>query len=246
MILAAAFVVVSCNEDGSVDPEVLDNLILDAKWEFESGDYASFEFNEYGDYIVVCNDSSTGGLTTAPRFASASRATTNGSSIITGDYEGDGDNAVKMNGFGRIELTSITSSSVSFSLTLEGEIETVNYTASIAEVVATSDNTTMLCRKWDLVGYTEDGVTDILSDDDAKTVLFSKAGTYLIEWSDGTSVLAQWKWKSESDKTFYFTWSDEWYEDKYVTITTLTSSKAVVYEDYGDDGYGISTLTPSK
>lgn len=250
IILATLFAFVACDEEGNIDPGTLDGLVIDAKWILDNSDYESFEFNDTGDYIVVYNTSSTtmvsaqSGVFTAPK--SVTRSDDGGDSVLLGEYESDGDYAINMIGFGRLELTSVESENVSFSLTLEGESETVSYSANIASVVASSDNTTLLCRKWDLISYTEDGVDIGFDEGDAENVLFSKAGTYLIEYRDGDTGLAQWKWKSESDKTIYYTWDGDWRENSYVTLTTLNSSKLVVEETYEDGEVSVTTLTPSK
>ncbi len=246
LIIATIFTFVACDEKGNLDPDLFN--AFDAKWILESGDYSSFEFNDTGDYIVVCNsDSNDDQLSSSPRFiATKSSLPQVVSRVVVGDYEFDGDKAVVMEGFGRVELISADSESVSFSLKLEGETESVNYTASVAEVVASSDITSMLCRKWDVIKVVEDGVEVSFEDDDAKNVLFSKAGTYLIERYDGTTRLAQWKWKSEEDKTMYFTWDGEWREECSVTFTTLSWSSLVVEQKYGDGSIEVTTLAPTK
>ncbi|MFI3287415.1 MAG: hypothetical protein R3Y61_02965 [Rikenellaceae bacterium] len=246
LFCAAMLLFVGCNSESSEpnNPN-LDGLVLDAKWEIEDSEiYEFFEFTSEGTYIVkfVGNDEYNAPQAFVPSKNAATKADNEGA--IFGTYESDGDDAVNMIGFGRLEVVSSNSDSVEFTLTLEDEETSETFNSSIVEPMSTSTKTTMLCRTWVVSGYTNSFEPDY--EYDLATVLFSKSYTYLVGYDDGSAGLAQWKWKSESDGTFYFSWGGEWYEDAYVEITTLTSSKLVITEEEGDGSIGVTTLVPAN
>ncbi len=233
-----AFTFISCNSNTNQD--ALDDLIIDAKWIIEdSNTYESFEFNNSGDYIVILNMNNMTQSTLASDVASSDDILTrsDASSIIVGTYVSNGDNAVIMDGFGEVEIVTSDSESVSFNLTLEGETEAVTLYSTVAETVSTSYETELLCRKWNFVGFSIDGEEyDMNTNEDGygfpSSILFSKAGTYLVTYSNEeiSNAIIQWKWKSEDTGTFYYAKDGYWSENEYATITTLTSTKLVVSE----------------
>lgn len=250
LLLATALCIVSCNSKNN-EPENpnTDGLILDEKWILTDNEtYNSFEFTESGDYIVEY--AHTGGAVGAPEQLIPAKNTTKASIIVPaiyGKYTSDGDNAIIMEDFGRIEVISSENGEVEFSLTLEGEEIPEVLASTIVEPMAASTKTDLLCRKW--VFESLGGDYDQEPDEDIpSTVIFSKAQTYLVGYRDGSAKLAQWKWKDESKSTFYFTWDkDHWDEDAWVTITTLTESKLVIEEVDPDDGTKyISILVPAE
>jgi hypothetical protein len=102
-----------------------------------------------------------------------------------------------------------------------------------------SDKTDMLCRTWKVVDY-ETSDPDDDDEDDTGHVYFSKAGTYLVSYSDGTSGVASWKWKSEADGVLYYSWDTppDWDDDSTVTVETLTATSLVICERFSYDSNG--------
>lgn len=102
-----------------------------------------------------------------------------------------------------------------------------------------SSNTDMLCKTWDLVtmnGEPVDG-TDM-----ELTVLFSRAGTYFVNYAnDGydEARVAQWKWKNTEETELYYSWEEvpNWETAAYVIISELTSTYLEIVED--DLTYGL-------
>ena len=66
-------------------------------------------------------------------------------------------------------------------------------------------------------------------------VLFSKSGTYMVIYGDETLGVASWKWKDMDDKTLYYSWDGEWYDDCTVQIS-FEGSSLVFYEETDDFG----------
>lgn len=204
--LSAITLFVAC--DSETDPivseeelngGVTNGLVIDAKWLIEEDDrYTSFEFNDLGRYIVVCSGSSNVESSSVSFSTTTTETRSSSSSILYGDYVSIDESTINMIGFGTVEVVTSDSSGVSISLTLEGESDAVELTSAVVEQIDSTSNTDLFCRDWDFVSYTEDGVS--IEETSLKGVLFSKSGTYLVEFDDEID-LAEWKWKSESNLT---------------------------------------------
>jgi hypothetical protein len=226
---------------------------LSAKWEIADSNspYASFEFTEDGNYIVVENFDldlkRSGIISKASLFKGgslkirSSESETNLPTIHFGTYQIEGNNII-LEGFGLIEAISITAEEFSFSFTLDATGTKNQFVAGKAdEPVSSSSRTDLLCRTWIVESFTIDG--EVPDDDEieeydviGKIVLFSKAGTYLVLGTDGEAGIAEWKWANAEETAFYFSWDnweedDDW-EENIVTITQLTENSMIFEENY--------------
>jgi hypothetical protein len=245
LFMAVAFN--SCDDDeNNKDNDPLVDAIS-AKWEISDSNspYASFEFNKDGNYIVaerVETDAervettlqSSGASAGQPFIKSNSFRTAgtrlsepeqNSSPVYFGTYRIEG-NRIILSGFGSIEIISMTDDEFSFSLTLEGTKEKTDFVAEKSdEPIAASSRTDMLCRTWVLERMTEDG--ESIPAGGSMTVLFSRAGTYLVSYVyEGSTGLSSWKWANSQETQFYYSW-EKWMDDwnnNLVTITNLTST----------------------
>jgi hypothetical protein len=195
LILAAIFALAwlaSCDKNEN-EPEVsLEKATISAKWiGTSSGEYKSFEFNESGNYIIVKN-STTKSL--------------NDQIILFGNYEIFDNSTIVLSDFGTLTVSGINENSISFSiqLTSNPEIEIV-IQASKHEEMGNSAKTELLCQSWELVSLDGEAMTNCI-------VLFSKAGTYLVNAVvdvEKKSGLGTWTWCNPEESKLAFTIGNE-------------------------------------
>jgi len=223
-ILVAIFVltfITACDKDENDPKDTLEKATISAKWNVSnSSDYDSFEFNKSGNYIVIKN------LTTK---------STNDQIILFGTYEIINNTTIVLSDFGTLTISEINENSISFSIQLTSNPDNeIIINASKQEEMESTTKTELLCRTWELISINGENVAGT---EDGGTVLFSKASTYLVTWSDGESGLAQWKWKDEAETQFYYSWEEVpvWEEADYVKIIELTNSTLKILEEFDDE-----------
>jgi len=277
-LLSLVFVITfaSCKKDNGGNDNSVSVNTISAKWEISDSNspYASFEFNKDGNYIVLNNDvgmnlRSVSAKSKASLFkinilkavsmrSSESSEESNLSPIHFGTYKIDGDKII-LEGFGVINVISITADEFTFSFTLTSTGETGNFIANkSAEPISSSTRTEMFCRTWVVKSLTIDGKVFTSNDDViangvytdfyviGSIVLFSRAGTYLVLYGGegGEAGLSEWKWANTKETQLYYSWenwTDDW-SDNIVTINKLSNSSLDMQEAV-DDGYWIYHLT---
>lgn len=222
-ILIVIFVltlIASCDKDENELKETLEKATISAKWIVgNSSEYESFEFNESGNYIVVENTTTKSTIDQI---------------ILFGTYKIINNRTIVLSGFGTLTISKINENSISFSIQLASNPDNeIVINASKQEEMESSNNTDLLCRTWELISINEE---DVAGTENETTVLFSKAGTYLVAYSDGGSGIAQWKWKDEAETQFFYSWEEipVWDEDHYVEIIELTNSTLKIHEEFGE------------
>jgi hypothetical protein len=184
----------------------------------------------------------------------SSDSETNLSPIHYGTYTING-NVITLSGFGVLNIILITVEEFTFSFTLTADGETGEYTANLsAPPISESARTKMLCKAWqiDALDIDEDAVPDLDKDDyiaaygpDWKdsiinhqshliggTVLFSRAGTYLVLYVDEEAGLSEWKWTNSQETAFYYSWNN-WqnnWQNNIVQISELTNTSLILNE----------------
>ena len=169
--------------------------------------------------------------------------------IIYGTFTSLGGGKYDLEGFGTIKLEYSGDNVTGIEVTTNGT--TTNYAAEKAPTMSNDDITNALCRTWkierirDVYYDKETGKTDditITPDNPGEEgydmpleVLWSKSGTYLVSYLDGSIGLAEWKWRDRSKGTMYYAWDGDWTGD-YCTIT-FDGNRAVVHDKWEDD-YG--------
>jgi hypothetical protein len=65
------------------------------------------------------------------------------------------------------------------------------------------------------------------------TLLYSKAGTYLVLYKDGSSGLSEWKWVDNEEKAFHYSWHNwqENWQDYNIVIEELSLSHLKLSEN---------------
>jgi hypothetical protein len=212
--------IISCKNDE--EKESLSMATISAKWVVSgsNGGYESFEFKQSGNYILVMNTETK---------------STAGQTILFGTYQIIDNETIELSDLGEIKITSIDKNNFSFSLTIKRDLNKhISIVAIKAAEFASSARMEILCRTWKIV--TIDG-ENVEGTEDAGTVLFSAAGTYLVTWYDGENGLAQWKWKDSNETIMCYSWDGEptCNGENEVKILELTQNSVTVSEEFDDE-----------
>ncbi|MFT3705529.1 MAG: hypothetical protein QM802_24380 [Agriterribacter sp.] len=174
----------------------------------------SIEFLSDTTYIVVMNDNT----------------------VTTVTFKITDSTSITLPDFGTLSEIKVADGKMNFKLQYNGS--NITLSANKAAEIALTDDTKLLCRTWYLhntdsvYGDYEDGTDKI-------TVLFSSAGTYLVQnYRQDTLInadIANWKWHPTKPKTILYWWDgDEPSDNDAVTITELTSTSLKMTETYID------------
>ncbi len=228
MIIMVLTVIISCKKDEKNNGVTLSTDTISAKWIVSgSAEYSSFEFNKSGNYIIVKY------ANTANQLVKFGTYTISESTIILSDY-------------GNIIVSEIKDNSITFIFKTSIDPDTeINITANKQEEMESTTNTDLLCRTWELLTLNDEPVAGTEME---LTVLFSKAGTYFVTYSNDpdTENIAQWKWKNTEETELYYSWDEVpvWEQESYVVITELTSSTLIITE--GDIVYVLQPASNMK
>lgn len=191
-ILVAIFVltlIAACDKDKNEPNEIkVEKTTISAKWIVSgSSDYESFEFNKSGNYIVVKN---------------TTKKSTNGQVVLFGTFEIIDGNKIVLSDFGTLTISEIDENSISFSIQLISNSDNeVIINASKQEEIESSTNTDLLCQSWEIVSFGGNVMPNFY-------VLFSKAGTYLVNAEvvgEEITGLGTWTWCNTAENKLAFT-----------------------------------------
>ncbi|HTN05918.1 hypothetical protein [Agriterribacter sp.] len=176
-----------------------------------------------------------------------------GNEVLTGKYNVSDSAVIDLSGFGHLSEIKIAGNAMDFKLSSNGTVIVIS--ANKAETIPLTDNTRLLCRNWYLTRAEsgEEVYGEGPGAPDKITILFSAAGTYLVQFSSDDTLhsaeIANWKWHPTLSNTFVFWWYDEPAdEDAFVSITELSSNSLKIQESHTDyeyhyDGEGNITST---
>jgi len=248
------------NNDSTNDNNGADTKkAISEKWEISDNNspYSSFEFTTDNVYIVTENinhvsnkihnsrsvlaKNSDENLTI--RFSEVRAATPTGSNlspIHTGKYRIDGDNII-LEGFGMLNIISLTAEEFIFSFKLENSGNAYEYHAEKAvNTVNESSRTDMLCRFWKFVKVSNPDYKHQIG----YGVLFSKAGTYLVTYKDGSAGLSEWKWANKEETIIQYSWNNwQYYGTAQISELTATKLKLIDHFDPVDNNPGYDEVT---
>lgn len=236
-ILTVIFVlsfITSCEKDENDPKETLGKDTISAKWIVSSlSEYESFEFNESGNYIVVKN---------------TVMKSIGDQIILFGTYEIIDNSTVLLSDFGTIGITAISDSIINFSILLASNNDKeIIINASRQEEIENSTKTELLCRTWKMASVNGE---DVVGTEKELLVLFSKAGTYFVDFSspqdENERGIANWKWSDATETKFLYSWKNPpvWDEDKLVEIIELTNNSLKVLEKFDEGEDDLYSLVP--
>ena len=173
--------------------------------------------------------------------------------IIYGKYTKDG-NILHLENFGTLEIVYNGDIITGFKLTPAGASVAIPLGVEKEEQQESDALNNQLCRTWNMVSIREveylngKKTYDVTStpehpyvpgdngemeevEDFPLQVLFSKSGTYLVYYKDGTVDVAEWKWKDKAEKTVYYDWSDNWEDDTWF-ILRFAGNRVTVTSEY--------------
>jgi hypothetical protein len=201
--------------------------MLSGKWVVQGSSlYESFEFNESGNYIVI---------------RSSSGKAEKGSEVIYGQYEINNE-TVNLYDFGSLNDVEIEGDQMIATVVEDNSSTPVDIQTTKAAEYENSSRTDLLCRTWKIVSW--NGQTS--NPYDAREILFSRAGTYLVTYSDNDTGLSSWQWKDSNEQILCYNWygfptctgANE------VEISNLTNTTCTISED--DDIYKLEPASTSK
>lgn len=233
-ILFLLTLALSCSKDDDKDKNEPDLTVTQenivGKWIVNnSSDFGFFEFTESGNYIVALNPL---------------KKSTEDYDIRFGEFEITGDATIVLAGLGSIEITGIDVEVLNFVFSFLENPEKVFELVSIkGPEIEDSETTDLLCRSWDLKSLNGENVDGTERD---LTVVFSKAGTYLVSWSETNSGIAQWQWKDDVENFILYSWDEapDWENAKAVEILELTTKVLRILEKFEGDEDQLFVLEP--
>jgi hypothetical protein len=219
IVLVFGMTVVGCGGGSSSGSGggIVSKETISGKWEIGDSANSTFEFTTDNIYIVVGDFSQP-----------TSKAVTQQVYVYTGKYT-ISNTKITLEGFGVIEVKSFSDEEFSFSLKLSDSDNSYNFQAvKLENTITSSTRTELLCRYWKIAKVSNSTYNDMIG----IGVLFSKAGTYLVTYKDGSSALAEWKWKNTEQTILQYSW-DQWNQlgtSGEVQIQDLAASSLKIVE----------------
>ena len=250
---------------GNIDLPTPQYEEVSGKYEITSAGspYESIELSASGNYIVTLNHggnyynapvngvakSSRRSLLDSGKAKGLTRATEY-DGVIYGTFTSLGGNEFALEGFGTIKLGYSGDEVTSIEVTTQ-DGQTTQYDAKKKPTMNGDNVTNALCRTWriekirDVYYDKQTGKTDDMTVtpenpgedgyDMPIEVVWSKSGTYLVSYLDGSIGVAEWKWKNRGAGQLYYAWDGDWTGD-YCTIT-FDGNRAVIHDKWEDE-YG--------
>lgn len=212
---------VSCSKDEKLPVKDISenkNEIV-GKWELDFSKYKSIEFTKQGYYIIVKNNVTR-------------RSVQENDFVIYGKYTITDDKVITIEGIGIISDFEIKLNKISFILNSKP------YTGIKKELIASSNKTTKLCKKWVLVKITEQG-KETRSAYYGSTIFFTQSGTYLMNNKvRGFTNLNKWNW-DKNEKNIQYIREDQLNTGGGGTLVlnSLTENELIATETSGKTSF---------
>jgi hypothetical protein len=183
---------------------------ISEKWEIitPGSIYASFEFNNDFNYIVVKN---------------AITEESDGE-IFFGKYTMPSKDIINLINLGVLKVGTDKNKNIDFSFSPVGEPEKViHLTASKAERMPENTETDLFCRTWKVVNCTD-------TENIGNLLFISNAGTYFFTTADGESnSMSQWRWYNNKTEEFEYT-HYEWQSYGRAKILELKRNRLKIFD----------------
>lgn len=181
--------------------------------------------------------------------------------VIYGAYTKDG-NILHLENFGILEIIYAGNTIAGFKLTPTGE-NTVSLEVEKEAQMEDDALNNQLCRTWNIISihdveyrngqktydvtmtpehpYAPDD-NDVMQEleEFPLQVMFSKAGTYLVYFSNHTLEIANWAWRNKAERTIYYGWGENWQETDEWFTARFSGKRMTVVEDYSDVYEGVT------
>ena len=229
-------------------------------------EYASIELTASGNYIILPSWMAyTRSVDRKSSFffsnSNLTRAEYYG--IIEGKYTKTGENTYNLQGFGTLTVVEDGGSTVNLEILLNNGNE-INLTAAVKNQYADSEMTNNLCRTWNIndinIRIVIDGKTylshsfnknnykDYLDDYDEvmdfddgfpEQVIFTKAGTYMVTYTNDALAVSTWSWVNQNQGTLRYSWDYDDMDNDYMAGTVKVefpgNNRLVITETYTED-----------
>lgn len=238
-----------------------------ALYEFNStaSGYRSLELTASGEFVMMPDDYDYYSLSTTKIFQAPqlkSRASYDG--IIYGSYTKTGDNTYDLKGYGTLTIESDGKNAYNLTITRNsGSSFTVS--AAKKNQLPDSQMTNNLCRTWNFDYFIVRGIVDgktvieqkvtqsnRYDDDDydmigewPTSVIFTKAGSYIVFYEDDTLAISTWSWVNQNNGTLAYSWDYDSMDDGgKVKVAFPGGNNMTVTESYTDydDDFGRITI----
>lgn len=226
--------------------------------------YSSIELTASGNYIITENGNNpsysavrtTNEEAKSFSFLSKKKHTTRTEfeGYKFGTYTVTGKNQYTLSGFGT--LTIVEDGDNIYDLMIKCDNgQSITLGANRDNMYSSSEMTNNLCRTWSINKLHEqqwkdnqitlDETWEIGKyDSDPIEVIFTKAGTYMVFYADGTLDVSTWKWENESKGIMRYSWNLDYIDDPEesgsVTIT-FGDNTCTAFEEGFDFGYKWAT-----
>lgn len=174
--------------------------------------------------------------------------------IIYGKYTKVADNEYYLEGFGTIKITSNGGNSFDLDITTTNGNKVV-LGANRDNMYGESEMTNKLCRTWEMnkisikawyngrqifnKTYSKSQFDNIVIDGEEieieeypENVIFTKSGTYMVLYDDGTLAVSTWRWGNESKGVLNYSWDYNWDDPDLSGNVTLSfaGNQLYIYE----------------
>lgn len=236
-----------------------------AKYEITSSDspYSSIELTSSGNYIITEADYASASYAT--RSASemvkshsifkneTPRSRSEFGGYKYGTYTKTGDNQYNLSGFGTITIEQKDGNNYDLDIELS-DGQTMTLGANRENMYSSSKMTDYLCRTWEITKWVdkewENGklITDETSvpgqeQDDPLEAVFTKAGSYVVTYKDGTLDISTWKWDNEDKGILRYSWNLDNINDPEESGTVTVTFNGNTCEVYEEETYEEGDVT---
>lgn len=227
--------------------------------------YASIELSASGYYIITPSEYINSSMATAnPKkaiFDKAKQASRSDWGVIYGKYVKTGDNEYILDGFGTIKIKTNGGSAVDLDITTSNG-KNIVLGANRSNMYASSDMTDKLCRTWSIdkvrVAIWEDGrkvydkkmsMAEFTKEEEGEDydgeipdkVTFTKAGTYVVFYTNNTLAVSTWCWENESKGIARYSWDYDYLFDPDASGSInvkFSGNQLTISEEYTDTDDG--------
>ncbi len=267
VIAAAPVIFSSCSDSddsGSLDTPKYEQDAALYQITDRNSPYASIELSASGNYIITPSEYvNYSSLAKAKTIFSgkAKQLSRSDWGVIYGKYVKTGENEYRLDGFGTIKIETNGGNAVDIDITTNNG-NSIVVGANRSNMYASSEMTDKLCRTWKIdkvrVAVWEDGrkifdkkmsMAEFVKEEEGEDyddeipdqVMFSKAGTYVVFYTNHTLAVSTWCWENESKGIARYSWDYDYLfdPDESGSINVKFSGNSLtISEEFTDVDHG--------